>query len=143
MLMQPCWARRTFPQATRNLLFSNENPKPRRAGFTMDTDDIRPRLVRGQAIRQIWAHPAMRARRLKDIRFHDPADETPGVALEGVQNGGLAVEAYAEAIAAGTSAERREQLRRQLLAYCQLDTLAMVRIWSFFIGKDIAYITES
>lgn len=65
------------------------------------------------------------------------------VALEGVQNGALAVEAYAEAIAAGTSAERREQLRRQLLAYCQLDTLAMVRIWSFFIGKDIAYITES
>jgi len=60
------------------------------------------------------------------------------MALDGVRNGGLAVEAYVEATAEGASAERREELRKQLLAYCHLDTLAMVRLWEFFRGDDAA-----
>jgi hypothetical protein len=50
-------------------------------------------------------------------------------ALEEVQDGGGAQQAYLEAIASGTSAARREQLHRQLWRYCELDTFAMVRVW--------------
>ena len=52
--------------------------------------------------------------------------------LDGVQDGGKAQQAYVEAIAAATGAERREQLRAQLWAYCRLDTLAMVELWRRF-----------
>lgn len=55
-------------------------------------------------------------------------------ALDGVQHGGAAMQAYAEAIDAATGPARREQIRRQLLDYCHLDTLAMVRLWQFFSG---------
>ena len=48
--------------------------------------------------------------------------------LEGVRDGGAAPEAYAEAIHPDTLADRKAELERQLLAYCELDTLAMVRL---------------
>jgi predicted RecB family nuclease len=51
--------------------------------------------------------------------------------LEGVQVGTEAGTAYTECLDPATSLERREQLRRQMLEYCQLDTLATVRIWQF------------
>jgi hypothetical protein len=54
--------------------------------------------------------------------------------LDGVQDGGGAMEAYLEAIHQDTQAERRELLRKQLLAYCGLDTWAMVRIWQVLTG---------
>jgi hypothetical protein len=56
-------------------------------------------------------------------------------ALDGVADGGMAVEAYREAIGAETTPERREEIERQLLAYCHLDTLAMVRLWEVFRRK--------
>lgn len=52
--------------------------------------------------------------------------------LDGVQDGGGAMEAYLEAIAPGTDAARKRQLADQLLEYCRLDTLAMLRLWEFF-----------
>jgi hypothetical protein len=55
-------------------------------------------------------------------------------ALEGVADGNMAVEAYQEAIHAGTTLDRRAELERQLLDYCHLDTLAMVRLWEVFRG---------
>ncbi len=55
--------------------------------------------------------------------------------LAGVKDGGMAMEAYVEAIAPGTAPERREQLREELLTYCALDTLAMVRLWEFLSGR--------
>lgn len=55
--------------------------------------------------------------------------------LEGVQDGGSAQEAFLEAIDESTPTERKEQLRQQLLAYCKLDTYAMVRLWEVFSGK--------
>jgi len=55
--------------------------------------------------------------------------------LNGVAHGGDAVVAFTEAIAAATATARREELRSQLLAYCLLDTLAMVRLWEFFRGE--------
>lgn len=39
-----------------------------------------------------------------------------------------------EAIAPGTEAARERQLAEQLLEYCRLDTLAMLRLWEFFRG---------
>ena len=52
--------------------------------------------------------------------------------LDGVQDGGMAQQAYLEAIAPATSAGRKAELERQLLAYCCLDTWAMVRLWAAF-----------
>jgi hypothetical protein len=56
-------------------------------------------------------------------------------ALEGVQDGGMAMESFLEAIHPGTSAERKNQIEQQLLAYCKLDTYAMVRLWQVFAGR--------
>jgi hypothetical protein len=56
-------------------------------------------------------------------------------ALEGVQHGGAAMDAFSEAIQPGTTAERKSEIERQLLAYCRLDTLAMVRLWELFSGR--------
>ena len=55
--------------------------------------------------------------------------------LDGVADGGMAVEAFREAIAPETTEEQRAELERELLAYCHLDTLAMVRLWELFRGE--------
>jgi len=57
-------------------------------------------------------------------------------ALTGVQNGGMAMEAYLEAIHADTTAERKDEIEKQLLDYCGLDTFAMVRLWQFLAGRN-------
>ena len=56
--------------------------------------------------------------------------------LEGVRDGGTAMEAYREAIAPTTSAAERAKMERQLLEYCALDTFAMVRMWQHFTGRS-------
>jgi len=56
-------------------------------------------------------------------------------ALDGVQDGGMAMEAFLEAIHPDTSAERKNQIEQQLLAYCKLDTYAMVRLWQVFADR--------
>ena len=58
--------------------------------------------------------------------------------LEGVQNGGMAVESYKEAIASNTTSERKQEIRRQLLQYCKLDTFAMVMLYQFFNERESA-----
>jgi CRISPR/Cas system-associated exonuclease Cas4 (RecB family) len=57
-------------------------------------------------------------------------------ALGGVQNGGMAMDAFLEAIDPACGLLRKEEIKRQLLAYCCLDTLAMVRVWEFFLGRS-------
>jgi hypothetical protein len=57
--------------------------------------------------------------------------------LEEVQDGGLAQQAYLEAIHADTTSDRRQQIESRLLAYCKLDTLATIMLWSKFVGKDV------
>ena len=49
----------------------------------------------------------------------------------------MAMDAYLEALAPATSAARKAEIERQLLAYCALDTLAMVRLWTFFTGQPL------
>jgi hypothetical protein len=55
--------------------------------------------------------------------------------LDGVQDGGMAMDAFSEAIDKETSSERKQEIEYQLKKYCELDTFAMVRLWEFFSGK--------
>jgi hypothetical protein len=57
--------------------------------------------------------------------------------LEGVKDGGMAMEAYAEAIAPETTSARKAEIEKQLTAYCALDTYALVRLWSIFSGSTL------
>jgi len=57
--------------------------------------------------------------------------------LEGIADGGMASVAYREAIAENTPADRRKEIEEELLRYCHLDTLAMVRIWEVFRGRRL------
>ncbi|MEX2577410.1 MAG: DUF2779 domain-containing protein, partial [Verrucomicrobiales bacterium] len=52
--------------------------------------------------------------------------------LEGVADGNMASTAFREAIAVSTTEESRQEIENELLAYCKLDTLAMVRMWEEF-----------
>ena len=56
-----------------------------------------------------------------------PGDpELDYLSLAGIHNGGEAMAAF---IDSGKEPAEREEIRRNLLNYCRLDTLAMVRIW--------------
>ena len=55
--------------------------------------------------------------------------------LEGVQDGMAAMNIFREAIHPKTDPVRCSEIEAQLLAYCKLDTLAMVRLWEFFSGR--------
>lgn len=57
-------------------------------------------------------------------------------ALDGVQDGGMAMDAFLEGIHPETSGERKAEIQQQLLAYCCLDTYAMVRLWQVFAGRN-------
>ena len=59
--------------------------------------------------------------------------------LDGVQDGGMAVSAFMEAIAPATPPERKAEIEGQLVSYCELDTFAMVRLWQFFSGSRIRH----
>ena len=62
--------------------------------------------------------------------------------LAGVKDGDMAMTAYGEAIRPATTPERKAEIERQLLAYCRLDTFAMVRLWQFFNGRDEAALRD-
>lgn len=57
--------------------------------------------------------------------------------LDGVQNGGMTMEAFLKAMSPETCAARKSEIEQQLLAYCALDTYAMVRLWSEFTGTTL------
>jgi hypothetical protein len=57
--------------------------------------------------------------------------------LDGVQDGGMAMEVFLEAISPQTSAARKAEIEHQLLAYCALDTYAMVRLWAAFSNSSL------
>jgi hypothetical protein len=56
--------------------------------------------------------------------------------LDGVQDGGMAMNAYLEAISLLTAEPRKKEISEQLLAYCRLDTYATLRLWQFFAGRQ-------
>ncbi len=55
--------------------------------------------------------------------------------LDGVQDGGMAMEAFVEAIAPQTTPQRKDQIASQLRDYCTLDTLATVKLWQLLSGR--------
>ena len=57
-------------------------------------------------------------------------------ALDGVQDGGMAMDAFREAISPRTSKAEKAQIEQQFLDYCRLDTYAMVRLWQFFAARN-------
>lgn len=63
--------------------------------------------------------------------------------LDGVQDGDMAMQAYLEAVDAATTIERKQEIHAQLVAYCALDTLAMVKIWSKFAGVDLSMLPST
>ncbi len=99
--------------------------------------DIRRRMVDLYPIaRQHYYHPACEGSWSIKKLLPNIAPHLDYAALPGVQDGSLAMQAYLEAIDPSTSAARKEEIRRQLTAYCALDTLAMVEIWKYFAGKS-------
>jgi len=75
-----------------------------------------------------WSIKAVLPALCPDLRYGD---------LDGVQDGGMAMDAFLEALAPQSSTERREEIEQQLRAYCALDTYAMVRLWSIFSGSSL------
>ena len=75
-----------------------------------------------------WSIKAVLPALCPDLRYSD---------LDGVQDGGMAQQAYLEAIAPTTTAQRKAELQDQLLAYCHLDTWAMVRLWTAFTANTL------
>ena len=56
--------------------------------------------------------------------------------LEGVQDGGMAMDAFREATSPDTPLERKAAIKDELLKYCELDTYAMIKLWQFFAGRN-------
>jgi hypothetical protein len=55
--------------------------------------------------------------------------------LSGVQDGGMAVSAFTEAIDPAVTPGRKQEIEDQLVSYCRLDTFAMVRLYLLFSGR--------
>jgi len=93
---------------------------------------IRDRLVDlAPLTRQYYYHPEMRGSwSLKAVLPAIAADMQYSELL-GIQEGTAASEGYLEAIDPDTTADRKAELKEQLLRYCKFDTEAMVRLVQF------------
>jgi hypothetical protein len=85
--------------------------------------------------RRHYYHPAMRGSWSIKKLLPTIAPELDYSRLGEIQEGAAAQQAYVEAIAPGTPASRRVQIRSQLLAYCSQDTLAMVTLARYLEGR--------
>ena len=72
-----------------------------------------------------WSIKAVLPAIMPDLRYD---------ALAGVKDGAMAASAFLEAIRPATGAERRAEIRQQLLEYCWLDTYALLRVWQHLAG---------
>jgi len=83
-----------------------------------------------------YYHPAQRGSWSIKAVLPTIAPELRYDMLDGVQNGGMAMDAFMEAQASATTADRKNIIDRQLRNYCKLDTYALVRIWQEFSGNS-------
>lgn len=81
-------------------------------------------------VRRCYYHPSQQGSWSLKAVVPAVAPDLDYANLDGVQDGGMAAEAYIEAIDAETSAERRAEIERELSVYCRIDTEALVRIWA-------------
>ena len=86
--------------------------------------------------KDFYYHPAMKGSWSIKAVLPTIAPDLCYANLEDVQDGVQAQHAFAEAIDQQTPANRREVLRNALSCYCQLDTLAMVRLTHFLAKGD-------
>jgi hypothetical protein len=106
--------------------------------------DLAPRLnaVTGRLVdllrltRDHYEHPALGGSYSLKTVLPTVDAELDHALLDEVQDGLSAQAAYHEAVDAETTDERRESLRRALLEYCALDTLALVRVAHRFAQTD-------
>ncbi len=82
--------------------------------------------------RKFYYHPAQAGSWSIKAVLPTVAPDLAYDALDGVKDGAHAQAAYAEAIRPETPPERKAALEASLLAYCRLDTYAMVRLWKVF-----------
>lgn len=75
-----------------------------------------------------WSIKAVVPALCPDLRYKD---------LEGVQDGTMAMAAFLEATSPQTGLARKKEIKRHLLAYCALDTYALVRLWAAFSGSPL------
>lgn len=107
-----------FPQHAEELLAINER--------MVDLLPIARERYYHPSQRGSWSIKAVLPAAVPELRYSD---------LDGVQDGGMAMEAFLEALHPQTVAQRKQTLQQQLLAYCKLDTYAMVRLWQVFAGR--------
>ena len=86
--------------------------------------------------RDHYEHPALNGSYSLKVVLPTIDAELDHALLEEVQDGLSAQAAFHEAVDPDTSDERREALRRSLLEYCALDTLALVRVAHRFTAVD-------
>ena len=101
---------------------------PKLAGILERIVDLLP------VVRNHYYHPSQHGSWSIKVVLPALCPELSYDSLDGVNNGGMAQEAFLEAINPATTAERKQQIRQQLNAYCRLDTFAMVRLWQVFKG---------
>lgn len=82
--------------------------------------------------RKHYYHPAMKGSWSIKLVLPTIAPELNYDELDEVQDGMAAQDAFIEAIDPNTSEIRRQTIRKNLIEYCRLDTLAMVKIAHFF-----------
>lgn len=75
-----------------------------------------------------WSIKAVLPALCPDLRYKD---------LAGIQDGGMAMAAFMEALSPQTSKARKLEIEQQLRAYCALDTYAMIRLWAVFSGAEL------
>jgi len=86
--------------------------------------------------RKHYYHPDMKGSwSIKNI-LPTIAPELNYANLEEVQDGLAAQDAYIESITPDTNNDRRNTIRNNLIEYCKLDTLAMVKIAHFFEDRS-------
>ena len=83
-------------------------------------------------LREHYYHPNMKGSWSIKAVLPTIAPHLDYAMLEEVQNGMMAQQAYMNIINPDTTSEQREQTICNLLKYCELDTLAMVEIVSYF-----------
>ena len=87
-------------------------------------------------MRSWYYHPAQKGSWSIKAVLPTVAPELDYSNLTEVQDGTAAQQAYLEAINPETTEARKAELRERMLAYCAMDTMAMVRLVGFFQKTD-------
>lgn len=82
-------------------------------------------------VRESYYHPSQRGRWSLKAVLPAIAPDLDYASLDGVHDGSMAAAAYLEAVDLSTGADRKNEIERELLSYCERDTLALVRIHEF------------